>query len=44
MGLDRDAFAWLRQDFVAFDPHYPEERESRVGDNYRSTLEALGAP
>jgi len=44
MGIDRDAFALLRQDFVAFDPLYPEEGESRVRDNYRSTLEALGAP
>jgi hypothetical protein len=34
MGVDRDAFALLRQDFVAFDPHYPEERESRVTRTY----------
>ena len=30
MALDRDAFSLLEQDFVVFNPHYKEERESRV--------------
>lgn len=34
MGVDRDAFALLQQDFVAFDPHCTEERESRVARTY----------
>jgi hypothetical protein len=32
--LDRDAFALLQQDFVAFDSHYKEEREPRVARTY----------
>lgn len=32
--VDRDAFALLEQDFVAFNPHYREERESRVASTY----------
>ncbi len=30
LALDRDASSLLEQDFIAFDPHYREERESRV--------------
>jgi len=32
--VDRDAFALLEQDFVAFNPHYKEEREPRVARTY----------
>ena len=34
MGVDRHAVGLLRQDFAAFDPPYPEERESRVMRTY----------
>jgi hypothetical protein len=30
LALDRDAFTLLEQDFLAFNPHYKEEHESRV--------------
>ena len=30
LALDHDASSLLEQDFIAFDPHYREERESRV--------------
>jgi hypothetical protein len=33
-GRRSDAVAVRRQDFVAFDPHSPEERESRVMRTY----------
>ncbi|MGD1078642.1 MAG: hypothetical protein ABR881_10020 [Candidatus Sulfotelmatobacter sp.] len=32
--VDRDAFALLQQDFVAFNPHYKDQREPRVGRTY----------
>lgn len=32
--LDRDAYSLLEQDFVAFNPHYKEEREPRVARTY----------
>jgi hypothetical protein len=30
LALDRDAWSLLEQDFIAFNPHYKEEREARV--------------
>ena len=30
LAVDRDAYAMLEQDFIAFNPHYKEEHETRV--------------